>query len=84
MLFDSFEAYDVQETRRVSEICGKEKHLISQIQKKTLRGKKLEEIAQDLEETIDSIRDLYELILNNKDCSVEEIYEMWSEKKNIR
>lgn len=31
MLFDSFEAYDVQETRRVSEICGKEKHSIEDI-----------------------------------------------------
>lgn len=78
MLFDSFEAYDVQETRRVSEIRGKDKHLISQIQKKVQREKSLKQIAEELEETIENVRDLYEVVLSNKDKSAEEICEVWT------
>lgn len=85
MLFDSFEAYDVQETRRVSReegrIEGRSEGRIEgkiiQIQKKILKNKELEVIADELEENVDDIRRLYEVVKANLESSVEEILKIW-------
>ena len=42
---------------------GKDVLLLSQIQKKLVKGKSLEQIADELEETVDVIRPLYEQVL---------------------
>lgn len=82
MLFESFEAYDVQETRRVSRaegrIDGKIEEKISLIQKKILKNKGLERIANDLEENADDIRELYDIVKTNLESSAEEILEIWN------
>ena len=41
---------------------GSEQHLLSQIQKKVEKGKSLSVIADELEETVDTIRPLYERV----------------------
>lgn len=85
MLFDSFEAYDVQETRRVSReegrMEGRSEGMIEgkiiQIQKKILKNKELEVIADELEENVDDIRRLYEVVKANMESSAEEILKIW-------
>ena len=54
MLFDSFEAYDVQETRRISKE-GSTLRLITQVCKKIQKQIPLAEIAEMLEEDISVI-----------------------------
>ena len=49
--------------------------LISQIQKKVLKSKALETIADEIEETPDSIQSIYDLIKQHPEKSAEEIYE---------
>ena len=46
MLFDSFEAYDVQETRRISKEEGSTLRLITQVCKKIQKQIPLAEIAE--------------------------------------
>lgn len=80
MLFDSFEAYDVQEIRRTSREEGRTEgellKLFSLIKKKILKGKVLEQIAEELEEEPDNIRGLYDLVKVNVDKSQEEIVDL--------
>ena len=82
MMFDSFEAYDVQETRRVSRaegrIDGKIEGKISLIQKKILKNKELNLIAEEMEENADDIRGLYNTVKANIKNSPEEILEIWN------
>lgn len=44
------------------EQLGSQQHLLSQIQKKVEKGKSLSVIADELEETVDTIRPLYERV----------------------
>ena len=54
---------------------GKTVYLILQIQRKITRGKTLAEIAEELEDTEEAIRPLYEAVQKyGADCSAEEIY----------
>lgn len=56
MMFDSFEAYDVQETRRVSRKEGEQLYLIKQIIKKIIKNISVSQIATDLLEPLDTIQ----------------------------
>ena len=53
---------------------------ISLIQKKCARNKSLARIADDLETDTEEIRSLYEVISKNPEKTVEEIYQIVSEK----
>lgn len=53
MLFDSFEAYDVQETRKVRKAEGQQLKLITQVCKKIQKNMSVPDIAEMLEETPD-------------------------------
>ncbi len=65
MLFDSFEAYDVQETRRVSRAEGKAEgekyHLVKQICRKMKKDMAAEEIAEQLEEDVNEVKRIYDI-----------------------
>ena len=63
MMFDSFEAYDVQETRRVSREEGEQLYLIKQIIKKIIKNISVSQIATDLLEPLDTIQPIYDLAM---------------------
>ncbi|PLT76837.1 hypothetical protein DW865_07830 [Mediterraneibacter gnavus] len=65
MLFDSFEAYDVQETRRISKEEGSTLRLITQVCKKTQKQIPLAEIAEMLEEDISVIQPVYNIAVQS-------------------
>ncbi len=50
--------------------------LISLIQKKISKGKNLEQVAEELEENVEDIQNLYEVVQNNPDKSKEEIWSL--------
>lgn len=64
MLFDSFEAYDVQETRRISKEEGSTLRLITQVCKNT-KQIPLAEIAEMLEEDISVIQPVYNIAVQS-------------------
>ena len=71
MMFDSFEAYDVQETRRISreegERVGREGeqlYLIKQVIKRIIKNFSVSQIATDLLEPLDTIQPIYDLAMN--------------------
>ena len=65
MLFDSFEAYDVQETRRISREEGhregREERLVEQVCKKIAKNYSVSDIAEMLEENEDTIQVIYDI-----------------------
>ncbi len=63
MLFDSFEAYDVQETRRVSRAEGEKTHLIKLICRKMKKGMMAEDIAELFEEDVDEVKQIYDIAI---------------------
>ena len=75
MMFDSFEAYDVQETRRVSReegriegeragrIEGEQLYLIKQIVKKIQKHYSVERISDNLDESPAIIQPIYDLAM---------------------
>ncbi len=75
MLFDSFEAYDVQETRRISREeglkrglkegrdKGREEHLVELVCKKMKKNFSVSEIAEMFEESADTIQKIYDVAL---------------------
>ena len=69
MLFDSFEAYDVQETRRVSRAQGRlegaDLSLIRQVCKKIQKQIPIAEIAEMLEEDISVIQPVYNIAVQS-------------------
>lgn len=65
MLFDSFEAYDVQETRRISKEEGSTLRLITQVCKKIQKQIPLAEIAEMLEEDISVIQPVYNIAVQS-------------------
>ena len=80
MLFDSFEAYDVQETRRVSRAEGKAEgetlHLVKQVCKKILKNNNISDIAEMLEEDELTIQKIYDIAIQHApDYNAEEILE---------
>lgn len=72
MMFDSFEAYDVQETRRVSReegeragrIEGEQLYLIKQVIKRIIKNFSVSQIATDLLEPLYTIQPIYDLAMN--------------------
>ena len=74
MLFDSFEAYDVQETRRISKAEGETLHLVKQICKKIQKGYSVSNIADMLEEDESTIQRIYDIAVHHApDYNAEEI-----------
>ena len=69
-----------EEGRAEGRTEGERLKLISQIQKKILRGKSLEETADALEEETDSIRELYDLITHNQGKTEQEIFDLWNSR----
>ena len=63
MMFDSFEAYDVQETRRISREEGEQLYLIKQIIKKIQKHYSIERISDNLDESLDTIQPIYNLAM---------------------
>ena len=60
---------------------GETVRLLRQIQRKISRGKSLTEIADDLEDSEESIRPLYEAVQKHgEDCAAEDIYKAMREK----
>ena len=75
-----------EEGYQLGEQAGREegelKRLIRQICKKLVKGKSLEDIADDLEEKIDDIRPMYEAaIAFSPDYDVEKVYEAYRKDK---
>lgn len=72
MMFDTFEAYDVQETRRISReegeragrIEGEQLCLIKQIIKKIQKHYSIERISDNLDESPDTIQPIYDLAMS--------------------
>lgn len=71
MMFDNFQAYDVQETRRVSReegrlegrIEGEQLHLIKLVIKKIEKQCSAAQISEILEEPLDIIQQIYNIAL---------------------
>lgn len=68
--------YEREEGREEGEILNR----ISLIQKKIIKGKTLENIADDLEMTVKEISEIYEVIKENPENSREEIFDIWRQK----
>lgn len=72
MMFDSFEAYDVQKTRRISREEGErvgrieveQLYLIKQVIKRIIKNFSVSQIATDLLEPLDTIQPIYDLAMN--------------------
>ena len=62
------------EGRREGEIKGEIKNKILLIQKKSQRGDSMEKIIDDLMESIEFVEPIYEMIKQNPELSVDEIY----------
>ena len=60
--------------RREGEIKGEIKNKILLIQKKSQRGDSMEKIIDDLMESIEFVQPIYEMIKQNPELSVDEIY----------
>ena len=84
MMFDNFQAYDVQETRRVSReegriegrLEGEQLLLIKQIIKKMKKQYSAAQIAEILEEPLDTIQPIYDIALRlSPDYDADKIFE---------
>ena len=89
MMFDNFQAYDVQETRRVSreegriegKIEGEQLLLIKLVIKKLEKQYSPAQIAEILEEPLDIIQPIYEIALRQTpDYDADKIFEELSAK----
>ena len=88
MLFDSFEAYDVQETRRISRAEGKAEgktlHIIELLCKKIQKGCSISDIADMLEADESTIQRIYDIAIQHApDYNAEEILEELNAKQSI-
>ena len=82
MLFDSSEAYDVQETRKVCKAEGQQLKLITQVCKKILKNLSVPAIAEMLEETPETIQPIYDIALKHApDYDAEKILEELNSSK---
>lgn len=87
MLFDSFEAYDVQETRRISKeegrTVGELCKLIEIVCKKVQKNCSVQEIADMLEEDEIVIQEIYDVVVECAlEFDVEKIYQKLRLKSN--
>lgn len=77
--------YDEQEEREYQRAEGRAEgdslRLISQIQKKRAKAKPLSTIAEELEESEEVLRPLYELVTEHPDNTSEELLELWQKEK---
>ena len=77
--------YDEQEEREYQRAEGRAEgdslRLISQIQKKRAKAKPLSTIAEELEESEEVLRPLYELVTEHRDNTSEELLELWQKEK---
>ena len=68
---------ELEEKGRIEgKIEGEIKSKISLIQKKFQRGDSMEKIIDDLMESIEFVQPIYEIIKQNPELTVEEIYKM--------
>lgn len=90
MMFDSFEAYDVQETRRISREEGErvgrieveQLYLIKQVIKRIIKNFSVSQIATDLLEPLDTIQPIYDLAMNQApDFDAEKILNYYIQEK---
>ena len=93
MMFDTFEAYDVQETRRISReegeriglIKGEQLYLIKQIIKKIQKHYSIEQISNNLDESPGIIQPIYDLAMKQApDFDAEQILSKISSTQNIK
>ena len=80
MMFDNFQDYDVQETRRVSRevgiLEGEQLLLIKLVRKKLEKQYSAEQIAEFLEEPLDTIQPIYDIALRQSpDYDADKIFE---------
>ena len=86
-LFEHFEGYDIQKVRKDSRSEGREEGreegrdilLITQISKKLKRGKTPEIIADEVEESVESVNEVIEAIrsIGDKDFDAQKVLEIW-------
>ena len=90
MMFDNFQAYDVQETRRVSreegriegKIEGEQLLLIKLVIKKLEKDYSAEQIAEILEESLDTIQPIYDIALRQApDYNTDKVFEELNSNK---
>ena len=90
MMFDNFQAYDVQETRRVSreegriegKIEGEQLLLIKLVIKKLEKNFSAEQIAEILEESLDTIQPIYDIALRQApDYNTDKVFEELNSNK---
>ena len=92
MMFDNFQAYDVQETRRVSreegriegKIEGEQLLLIKLVIKKLEKNYSAEQIAEILEESLDTIQPIYDIALRQApDYNTDKVFEELNSNKQL-
>ena len=76
MMFDSFEAYDVQEIRRISEAKGDIKRIITLTLKKLTKSHSVPEIADMLEEDQALIQRICNIKATHPDSNEEEVWNL--------
>ena len=94
MMFDNFQAYDVQETRRVSreegrlegkiegKIEGEQLLLIKLVIKKLEKNYSAEQIAEIIEESLDTIQPIYDIALRQApDYNTDKVFEELNSNK---
>lgn len=86
MMFDNFQAYDVQETRRVSReegrLEGEQLLLIKLVIKKLEKNYSAEQIAEILEESLDTIQPIYDIALRQApDYNTDKVFEELNSNK---
>ena len=90
MMFDNFQAYDVQETRRVNreegriegKIEGEQLLLIKLVIKKLEKNYSAEQIAEILEESLDTIQPIYDIALRQApDYNTDKVFEELNSNK---
>lgn len=92
MMFDNFQAYDVQETRRISreegriegKIEGEQLLLIKLVIKKLEKNYSAEQIAEILEESLDTIQPIYDIALRQApDYNTDKVFEELNSNKQL-
>lgn len=86
MMFDNFQAYDVQETRRVSRekgrLEGEQLLLIKLVIKKLEKHYSAKQIAEILEESLDTIQPIYDIALRQApDYNTDKVFEELNSNK---
>ncbi len=84
-LFEHFEGYDIQKVRRESRAEGYDTYLITLIHKKLERGKSPETIADEVEESIETVNQVVEAIesINSENFDAQKVLEAWKKTVTI-